>query len=279
MAFVCLAVLAGACADDGGTVAGEATPAADFRSEVAELCAPVTDREERLLDGDSLAELREASAELTQAELDLAADLRALEAPTDVSDEVDAYADVLERYAEAIARSVDDRAGSRAYGPIVKAARLSARLDEAAAAADLPVECPPLAGFDAGNTLFVAKANRECSELRDDLLSAGRIERPRTAEEIALVLDLGQRVSAGIARAVERSAPDGALEIEVKRIIRANKKRFLALAAVEQSFRDGDFGAYNKATRKLVRVSATADRKMLSLGLVACARVFGLIPL
>ncbi len=276
---MCLAVLA-ACAGDSETDdAAPATPAADFRTEAAALCGPVAEQEERLLDAGGIDDLREATRELGRAELQLAADLRALDASPDVAAEVDAYADMLERYSKAHTRSVEQTESAEPYAAIVQAARIGVSLDEAAAAADLPPDCPPAAGVNVHNGLFVAKANRGCHRLREDVSSAGPIETPRTAEEVALVLDLAQRLTAGIARAVERAAPSDALELPVKQIIRASKKRFRALGDLRQTFAEADFGAYKEASRELRRISRKADRKMLSLGLIACVKAFGEIPL
>lgn len=281
-ALVSVAVLLAACRGDTDTAPGQSAPAG-FRAEAEALCAPVAERVDRLFEAGSAGALHRAGEDLRNAELNLADRLRALDAPAGMGDELEAYTETLQRYAEAGPSPVDviaDRRGAReSLVDVVDDARLGIRLEEAAAAAGLPPECPPGAGVDVDNGLFVAKANLRCFDLRKDVTAAGPIEPPRTAEEVALVLDLARRLSAGIARAVERSAPEGVLEMPVKEIIRANKKRFLALGELGQTFRDADFGAYKRVSRKLVRISRKADRKMLSLALVQCAKAFGPIPL
>jgi hypothetical protein len=67
--------------------------------------------------------------------------------------------------------------------------------------------------------------------------------------------------------------------IPVKRLIRSSKKRFDAIDALAATFDSGDFHAYRKAAKRLTKTSREVDRKMVSYGLVLCAKAFSVVPL
>jgi hypothetical protein len=126
--------------------------------------------------------------------------------------------------------------------------------------------------------LFVARANLECHDLIEDV-GGEPFDPPRTAKEVGLMIDIARRLTARIAGAVEDSATPGMDERLVKKVVKWNKKRFDAIDALVETIRDGDYRTYREAGRKLAKVSRKVDRKMLSLGLVYCAKAFGVIPL
>lgn len=255
------------------------TDSAAFRTELQALCKPVAEEHKRLVQSEDQAAFRENAFKVAQAELRLIDDLGNLDPPPELEDELATYVGELRSYSVAqrqAAGTSDDSRG--ALEEIVEAARSGVALERGRSEADLPSECPPPPGVDVHNTLFVARANLECFDLTADIQVAGPLKTPQSAKEIALVFDLGERVTAGIARVVKRSAGSQVEGTLVKEIIALNKKRFQAIIALRNTFGVGDYGAYRKAARHLLNVSREADRRMLSVGLIECSKVFGLLP-
>jgi hypothetical protein len=269
-AAVCLvALVAASCAeggarDDSGGPTRSAAPAA-YPAEVEELCAAVADAYENAG--------RDPGA-LSRAEEDLAAGLREVDAPADVREGFDAYVAALEEHLTAQAAMGE----GASLDAVVASAKVQIRLDEAARAAGLPDECPPPPSVDVDNNLFVAKANRECSELIEEV-GGEPFDPPRTPEEVALLIDIARRLTARIAGAVADSETRGVQGIPVSRIVRLNEKRMEAIDALAATFEGGDYAVYRKAGRKLMKISRRADRTMLSSGLVLCAKAFDVVPL
>lgn len=279
--MVCL--LAASCAErkpagDPGQAA-ESAPAEDVSDRLEELCTPVAEAHDELYEIEDQSDYVEASSALSEAKRDLAQALRDLDAPG-----VDEYAQALEAYAQALEEQSEATTGgeaasqAEALDTVIATAKAEVRLGEAAEAADLPDECPPPSSIDPDNGVFVAKANRACFDLYEDA-GGEPFETPRTPEEVALTLDLGRRLSAGIARAVRDATSPGVEGIPVKKVIRLNKKRFEAIDAVAATFESGDYRDFQKAGRKLAKVSREAERVMLSIGLVYCSKASSLVPL
>ena len=256
-----------------------ATPSGDFQAEVEALCTRVAEAHKTALESEDEAELQDGLAEVSDAEAELVDALAELDPPDDLETAFSEYIDELARYADANRRLMDS------YGDppetlenAVASAESGVALEEAAAKADLPPECPPPPTINVHNTLFVAQVNRECFEVGVDLQVGGPIEMPETPKEVALVLDLGERVTAAIARAVRRAASPQVEGLPVKEILRASKKRFLALRNLRATFSDGNYREYRQAARRVRAVSEATDRLLLSAGLRECSKLFGLLP-
>lgn len=285
LAAIVLCLVAGSCAEGDTEPAPEGaastSPAeAGFAAQLEELCGPVADLHASLTDTPNLASFEKASSELARAERDLVAELRALDPPDGTEEGLGEYADLLERSSEASSGLAEVSGSPRAHmARVVKSAKLGIRLEDAAAAADLPDVCPPPPEVDVHNTLFVAKANRECMQLVEAVSAAGRLKAPTTAEEVDLVLELARRLTTGIVKAIERSLVRGIEGLPLEEIVELNQRRFEALDDVEAAFANDDFGAYKEAFKELVRASRAADRKMNSIGLFWCGKAFRGIPL
>lgn len=286
LAAAVLCLVAGSCAGGDtesapeGAAASPSTGEVDFAAQVEELCGPAAEIHASLYDTSNLASFEKATSELVEAHRDLLAELRALDPPAGLEEELDAYADQLEQSSDASAGLADTSGSPRAHMTrIVRSAKLEVELEKAAAKAELPDVCPPPPGVDVDNTLFVAKANRDCLELVEDVSAAGPLDAPTTAEEVDLVLELGRRLTAGIVRAIERSLVPGIEGLPLDEIVELNERRVEAIDDVEASFANGDFGAYKKASRELIRASRAADRKMNAMGLFWCGKAFRRIPL
>ena len=272
-----LALALCACASGGDAPnASTEDEAPDFADEVRNLCAAAPEEEEALLEG---SDLTENLKQVAEARAELIAALGELQVPPEREASFEAYLDELENYADAMARGTSEGDDRAAYQALVEGAESGVALSELADEADLPEECPPPAGTDVHNTLFVTKANLGCYEIGEDLLAAGPIEAPKSAKAISLVLELGKRVAAGIAREVrEADAPGVDERIPVDELIDANKKRFMAVVGLGNTFGNADYDAYKQAAKRLKSVSREADRLALSVGLIQCAKVFNLLP-
>lgn len=279
--MVCL--LAASCAErkpagDPGQ-ATESAPAEDVSDRLEELCTPVAEAHDELYEIEDRRDYVEASRALSEAKRDLAHALGDLDAPG-----VDEYALALEAYARTLQEQAEATTGggaasqAEALDAVVATAKAEVRLEEAAEAAGLPDECPPPSSVDPDNGVFVAKANRACFDLYEDA-GGEPFDTPKTPEEVALTLDLGRRLSAGIARAVRDATSPGVEGIPVKKIIRMNNERFQSIGDVAETFESGDYGDFRTAARKLAKVSRKAGREMLSVGLVYCAKASSIVPL
>ncbi len=251
-----------------------------YDREVRELCAPTADVDSDVLTSGDPADIADSLERVTKVHVELLRALEDLDPPPEREASFDAYVTELVNYVDAMKRGYigeedDDRA---ALAAIVDGAESGIALRELADDASLPGECPPLAGTNVHNTLFVAKANLGCFDLGEDVLSSGPIEMPDTARQISLVLELGRRVSAGIAGVIRRADSSAVEEIPVDELVKANRERFKAVEDLADAFGAADYGVYKKASSRLERVSRRADRLALSVGLIHCANVFNLLP-
>lgn len=257
-----------------------ATAVAEFVAEVEGLCAPVAEEHDRLLEVRDVTEFDDVAEDVAKAERSLAEDLRDVEPPPGRDETLDAYTAALEDYSDAQLTAATGRGGeANGFDDVVRAAKAGVELDELAVDAGLPPSCPPPPRVDVHNTLFAAKANRDCHGLAEAVRSAGPLKTPRTPEEVALALQLGQRLTTGVTEAVERAAGPETDSKIVRRIVRANEKRLKAFAALGETFEEGSYRSYRKTGRKLVRISRKADEAMLSVGLVSCVKAFAHVPL
>ena len=264
------------CASDAGNGSEEKT-SGSFDEDLAALCSETTSAKDSAVSGQGLGEDLDS---VLAAHQDLESALAELEPPPERADAFDAYLAELGVYVDAMERGYDEEEeDAEALGALVDNARSAVELEELADPARIPEDCPPGADVSVHNTLFVTEANLGCYELSEDLLVAGPIQTPKTAKGIGIVVDLGKSVSAGIAGVIRRAdSPDGDDRIPVDELIQANKKRFLAVEALANTFRSADFAAYKQAAKRLKTISRRADRLASSVGLVHCAEVFNLLP-
>ncbi|HEX2050728.1 MAG TPA: hypothetical protein VHJ34_08870 [Actinomycetota bacterium] len=244
------------------------------------MCEPVEDAHEALLESEDTAGLQAAVTRLNEAEAELVDAIGRLEPPDGAGEHFARYVDALERYtsaaSDASAGSGDARARLTAA---VEAARAGVGLEDAAATADVPDECPPPPGVDAHNTLFAARANLACFDIGTEMRAAGPFDAPATAREVVTALELGERVTAGIAAAVRSAATRQVDGLPVDDIIETSRRRFMALATLRTTFEKGNYAAYRAANRELRTVTAEADRLLLSVGLLECSKALGSLPL
>ena len=272
-----------ACAEADNDADGTPEPstasvsADDFRAEVEKLCDPVSDMHDDALDTGGSG-IEESVEEVIEAEIDLKEDLETLDPPDDQEGAFAEYLEQYGRYVEASKTIVNSEDPRTILAAAVEGAEVAVSLEEAAMAAGLPESCPPVAGVDVHNNLFVARANLGCFDLSEDISVAGSIETPQTAREADLLLDLGEQVSAGIARVLEEADSPGVEDIPVEKMIKANKKRFLAIRDFRRAFDEG-YKEFRAVGDRFETVSKAADKLMLSYGLVECARVFSLLPI
>jgi hypothetical protein len=254
------------------------SPNPDFLTQVEELCAPIAQMHEEALDETTGSGMVEALSAATDEEVELKETLEGMDPPDDLETAFDSYVETLGDYTDAHQAMEETTSDSRStLESVVEGAEAGVALEEAGDEAGLPESCPPPPGVNVHNTLFVARANLECFEIRQDITAAGPLEFTGNPKEVGLILEMGERVSAAIARALTESSTPNISGLPVKELIKANKERFLAVRALGNSFGD-NFAEYQKAARRLQAVSEDVDQALLSVGLLECSELFGLLP-
>lgn len=262
----------------GGTARDPAAQEGSFDDDVRAACAETAEVEADQTFSENEAAIQEDLDQILDAHVELQTALADLDPPSDRADAFDAYLAELESYVAAMKQghgASDDR--DRLQG-LVDGAESGIELREHADDAALPDECPPSASTNVHNTLFVTEANLGCFDLGKDVLSAGPPKTPESPKEVALVLELGARVSGGIAGVIRGADSPGVEDIPVDELVAANKARFEAVKGLARTFTRADFGAYKRAAKRLEEVSKRADELALSVGLIHCAEVFSLLP-
>ena len=260
-------LILGGCSSSERNGPEDSASSDSFEQDLADLCAETAAVEDRAISGNDIDENLDRVA---TSHRELEAALVHLEPPAEKAESFDAYLAELSVFVDAMELGYGDAQDSHGrLEALVDNARSAVELKELAEPAGIPEECPPGADSSVHNTLFVTEVNLGCFELGDDLLVAGPIAPPKSAKGISLVLDLGKRVSAGIAQVIRRAAsPEVDDRIPVRELIQANKKRFLAVEDLADTFRTADFDAYKQAASRLKTISRSADRLALSVGLV-----------
>jgi hypothetical protein len=277
------ALVFGACGfgDDSGDSNDRDMGPGSFDNNLREICAQTADEEAGVLDVESESDLSENLEQVAKAHVELRDAFSELDPPPERESSFSAYLIELDEYVTAMERGYLDGEDPRIIlESIVDQAQSGIALRDLADKAGLPDECPPLAGTNVHNTLFVAEANLSCFELGEDVLAGGPIElsNPPKPKEVSLVLDLGRRVTARIAGVIRNAETPGVQEIPVDALVRANRERFEAVNGLADALRSGDFDSYENASKRLAAVSRRADQLAMSVGLLHCARVFNLLP-
>lgn len=251
--------------------APESDAAPAFSAQAEELCRPVTEAHEGFLEAENAREFEEAAAAVTRAEQELADDLRDVEVPPGTEEDLAAYVEALEEYSDAQASATGGTGPARrSLDDIVHAAKTGVRLHEAGERAGLPEVCPPPPTVDPFNTLFFARANRDCFEVRSKI-GRSQVREVESTADILEFLGVARRVSAGVARALRRSTP-GESSIRIRRMVSLAEKKLALVEATRKAVAARDLPAYERATEDLVRLHERLNKEMLEVGLISCVK-------
>lgn len=242
-----------------------------FSAQVEELCRPVYEKLQKMRKADGKRKFAKAAAATTRAEQKLADALRSIEAPGP-EDDLAAYVETLEEYSDAYTLVRKGRGpAARRLDDAVHAAKTGVRLEGLWERLGLPSVCP--SGGDAYTALFVARANRDCFEIRRTL---DRGDVPTTLSEAIEVLEVARRATADVALALRRSLPPK-YTLRVQRIVTLGRHRFQTLERLREAMSAGDRAAFEEAWPEMTTTRRRLERHMTTVGLVECGNVFALL--
>lgn len=270
--LACLLLASCGGTEDKPAPEDEAAPAPAFSAQVDELCRPVFEKFHEMRKADGKRKFAKAAAATARAERKLAEALDGVETPPGSEEAVATYVEMLEEYSAAHVRTTKGRGSpARVLDDVVHAAKTEVRLFEASERVGLPSTCPPVG--NAYTTLFVARANRDCFEVRRTLT---RSPDPTTRAAAIELLDVAHRATADVARALRRSLPPR-FTLRVQRIVTLGKDRLRTLERLREAVVAGDLAAFEEAWPEVVATRRRLARQMLTVGLVECGKLFGLL--
>jgi hypothetical protein len=263
-------------ANNGDAAAPTESTASD--DEILNLCGTAAARDLGALDSDSMKDIAENLQEVIDAHRDLLSALEEADPPEGSEAGREDYVAELGTYVDAMERGYGDEGSDRdALAALVEIAESGIELEELRDDAGLPEQCPPGTEMDMHNTLFVATANLGCFDLGHEVLEADVPEKPESAKEISLVLQLAQRLSAGIAEVILDADSPEVDEIPVEELVEAQKARIQAVEGLANAYGER-YAVFKAAGKELQRASRRADELALSVGLIHCAKAFSLLP-